>query len=232
MVLFHLGFDLNHFGIGFGQIWPRQNVYVDPLWTGARTLILSSFLLIAGIASAWAPTTRALSPAFWRRWFQLAGAAGLVSVGSWIAFGPRWISFGVLHALALMTLLVALIRPVLRGGGSVRREAWVGALLGVGMLWLPWIVSWDGFNPRAWNWLGMVTGKPQTEDYVPLLPWMGVLMLGRAGGLLWRPRRGTSTAGRAQRTLATLGRWSLTIYLLHQPLLWGGLWAVRQMFIA
>lgn len=229
MVLFHLAFDLNFFGIGFGQIWPRQNVYVDPWWTGSRVLILSSFLAIAGIASAWAPSGRELSPAFWRRWFQLAAAAVLVSVGTWVAFGARWVSFGVLHALAVMTLLVAVLAPMLRGRGSARREAVFWLLIGMVMLCLPWFVSCECLNTRAWNWVGLVTVKPKTEDFVPLLPWMGVLALGRAGGLLWRPpvRR---PAGSVQRALATVGRCSLTIYLVHQPLLWGSLWLARWVF--
>jgi len=31
------------------------------------------------------------------------------------------------------------------------------------------------------NWLGLITRKLVTEDYVPLLPWLGVMWWGVAG---------------------------------------------------
>ena len=39
-----------------------------------------------------------------------------------------------------------------------------------------------GLNGRALNWLGLVSRKPFTEDYVPVLPWLGVLWWGLALG--------------------------------------------------
>ncbi len=35
-----------------------------------------------------------------------------------------------------------------------------------------------GVHARALNWLGLITRKPVTEDYVPLLPWLGVVWWG------------------------------------------------------
>lgn len=40
----------------------------------------------------------------------------------------------------------------------------------------------DNFNAPWLNWLGLITRKPITEDYVPLLPWMGVMWWGVAAG--------------------------------------------------
>jgi uncharacterized membrane protein len=79
---------------------------------------------------------------------------------------------------------------------------------------------------RPWlNWIGMMTHKPATEDYVPLFPWLGVVLIGVAiGSALPRMQRWLASADRyAPRWLAWLGRHSLVIYLVHQPLLVGAL---------
>jgi uncharacterized membrane protein len=79
-----------------------------------------------------------------------------------------------------------------------------------------------------------VTVKPRTEDYVPLFPWFGVVLIGVALGALWQ-RRGFAIAPALRtlneappRWLAFLGVWSLTVYLAHQPLMMGALWLVRM----
>ena len=85
------------------------------------------------------------------------------------------------------------------------------------------------------NWLGLVSRKPYTEDYVPVLPWLGVLWWGVACGcwlLLHRPSWLRMAVPALLRPLAVLGRWSLVYYLLHQPILmgvllaWGAWWGV------
>jgi uncharacterized membrane protein len=81
-------------------------------------------------------------------------------------------------------------------------------------------------NQPLWNWLGLISRKPITEDYVPLVPWLGVIWWGTAAGqaLLsqqraWGQRRLPGMAG----PLAWLGRWSLSLYMVHQPVLIGAL---------
>ena len=84
------------------------------------------------------------------------------------------------------------------------------------------------FDGRATNWVGLVTHKPFTEDYVPLLPWLGVLLAGVALGLLLLRHRRDWLAGPVPavlQPLARLGRWSLSFYMVHQPVLIGGLLA-------
>jgi len=75
-----------------------------------------------------------------------------------------------------------------------------------------------------------MTAKPMTEDYVPLFPWMGVLFLGIAlGHLLVRSDfRAIAPLARLPRGLAWLGRHSLAVYLLHQPVLFGVLWLATR----
>lgn len=222
MVAFHFAFDLNH----FGWLQPPQSFTRDPFWTTQRTLIVSSFLLCAGLGQAAALQAAQGWPRFWRRWAQVAGCALLVSLGSALMFPRSWISFGVLHGMALMLVLARLAAPL-------RAGLWpLGALL----VALPQLVTHPVFDSRWTNWVGLVTRKPVTEDYVPLLPWLGVLLWGLALGQWLLARGGGPLAGALAgpaapllRGLAALGRWPLTVYMLHQPLLIGTLLAVQAL---
>jgi len=213
MAGFHAAYDLNHFG------FIKANFYADPVWTVQRICIVSLFLFCAGLGQAVALEQGQTWQRFWRRWAQVAGCAVLVSLGSWLMFPRSWISFGVLHGIALMLVLARLAAP-LRGG------LWLAGLVAV---LLPQFVQLPFFDTRATNWVGLVTRKPVTEDYAPILPWLGVMLWGLAAGQWLLARRRLWLAGPiapALRPLATLGRWSLSFYMVHQPVLIGAMMAV------
>lgn len=213
MTAFHFCFDLVHAGF-----W-RQNFYLDPFWTWQRTAIVSLFLFCAGLGQAVAAQHAVAWPRFWRRWAQIAGCALLVTAGSAWMFPHSFIYFGVLHGIALMLVVARLTA----GWG-----AWLWPLGGLAIA-SKFIAAYaidasataDFFNQRAVNWLGWITQKPITEDYVPLFPWLGVLWWGMAAGLWLLRRHPDWLEGRAPRPLAWLGRWSLPYYMLHQPVLIG-----------
>jgi uncharacterized membrane protein len=210
MAAFHLCFDLNH----FGWLSPRQDFYADPFWTLQRTAIVSLFLFCAGLSQAVAQQAGQGGARFWRRWAQVAGCAVLVSIGSMLMFPRSWISFGVLHSIAVMLVLLRLVAPL-------RAGLW---LLGAAALALPLLVQHPFFDSRWTNPIGLVTRKPVTEDYVPVLPWFAALAWGCAAGRLVLARAPHLLAGALPgglQPLAALGRWPLTFYMLHQPVLIG-----------
>jgi uncharacterized membrane protein len=216
MAAFHFCFDLNYFG------FIHQNFYRDPLWTVQRSCIVSLFLLCAGMGQAVAIAQRQRWPRFWRRWAQIAGCALLVSLGSWLVFPRSFIYFGVLHGIAVMLVLLRLAAPLGR---------WLWPLGAIAIA-LPQFVQSPVFDSRWTNWTGLVTHKPITEDYVPLLPWIGVMAFGLAAGrwlLAHRPQLLQGRIPRAAQPLAVLGRWSLSFYMLHQPVLFGALWLVHSL---
>jgi uncharacterized membrane protein len=209
MTVFHVSFDLNQF-----HLIPRQNFYADPFWTVQRMAIVTLFLTCVGLSQAVAQAQGVGDGRFWRRWTRVAGCALLVSVGSAVMFPRSWISFGVLHAVAVMLLAVRF----------VRLPAWGWLLVGAGAVGLSQWVAHPVFDTRWTNWVGLVTRKPVTEDYVPLLPWLGVVALGLAVGDWLLTHRPVVLHGRLPaglQPLARLGRWSLSYYMLHQPVLIG-----------
>ena len=213
MALFHFAFDLSHFRL------TQQDFYRDPFWTVQRSCIVTLFLFCAGLGQAVALHQGQGWPRFWRRWAQVAGCALLVTLGSWFMFPRSTITFGVLHGIALMLIVARLT-------GSWGRWLWP---LGAAALLMPHVVQHPVFDSRLTNWVGLVTRRPVTEDYVPLLPWLGVVWWGMAAGRWLLDRRRGWIAGAipaAARLLAALGRWSLSFYMLHQPILIGLLLAL------
>lgn len=221
MTVFHFCFDLNYFG------WLNQNFYADPLWTWQRTAIVSLFLFCAGLGQAMAAAQGQSWSRFWKRWAQIAGCALLVTAGSYWMFPRSFIYFGVLHGIAVMLIIV---RLTARWG----RWLWLAGALALAMKPLAFFahLQWPELavlDNGVWNWLGLIARKPVTEDYVPVFPWLGVMWWGMAAGqwLLARRRRWLKAHLPASAApLAWLGRWSLTWYMLHQPVMIGAMTAV------
>lgn len=220
MTVFHFCFDLNQAG------YIQQNFYTDPVWTWQRTCILGLFLLCAGAGQAIALHQGQTWPRFWRRLAQIGGCALLVSAGSALMFGKSFIYFGVLHGMVVMLLIARLTagwgRWLWPLGGVAVASKFVAAAA---------ISTWPalGFlNEPLWNWLGLINRLPVTQDYVPVLPWLGVMWWGMALCQWWLKRQGANAVAAPLRALAWLGRWSLSYYMLHQPVLLAGLWLFKQ----
>jgi len=129
-------------------------------------------------------------------------------------FPRSFISFGVLHGIAVMLVVARLTSS----WGAWR---WPLGLIAIA---LPKLVGDPFFDSRWTNWIGLVTRLPVTEDYAPVLPWLGVIWWAAAATdwlLAHRPSLLTGPLPRAGRPLAVLGRWSLSFYMLHQPVLIG-----------
>lgn len=207
MAAYHLIWDLNYYRlieIGIG---------VDALWFTIQRSILTAFLLLVGASLTLAHGDGIRWRTFWRRDAMLVAAAIAVSIGTWFAFGEYFAYFGVLHAIALFCLMAL---------PFIRAPLWIGAATAAAFLLLP-IWSSNLFNPRGLSWIGFFSQTPETADLVPVFPWFGVVLIGMLGMRLWRnvPAFTWSSRNRVLRALAFMGRWSLLIYLIHQPLLFG-----------
>ncbi len=219
MAGYHTLWDLTFYGfvdIGIG---------VSPLWVSIQRGILTIFLLIAGASLALAHGDGIRWRSFWRRWAMIAVGAAAVTIGTAILL-PDYIAwFGVLHAIALFSLLAlpfigAPLWPVL------------GAAL-ASML----IAFWQSpvFDTPWLSWIGFFVTTPNTADLVPVFPWFGVTLLGLASvriaqRLGWfETLAGWHPADLASRLLKLLGRWSLAFYLLHQPIIIGTIQLVAML---
>ncbi|MEH3147303.1 MAG: heparan-alpha-glucosaminide N-acetyltransferase [Methylobacterium frigidaeris] len=215
MALFHLTWDLGHL-----RLTP-ENWALAPLGRAAAHGIAGSFLALVGLSLVLAQGAGFRPRPFGLRLARIAGAAALISAATWFVFPQSWIFFGVLHCIALSSLLAL---PALRAPLALV------AVAAVAVVALPGLLAAAGGGPGWLDaptllFLGLGRTVPDTNDYVPLFPWFGWVLAGVAAGRVLPPRLAASRlghwrpAGPAGRGLAWAGRHSLAVYLLHQPLL-------------
>jgi uncharacterized membrane protein len=218
MIAYHFTFDLKFFGV------LRADFNNDPFWLGSRTVIVTSFLSLVGVSLALSSGRGAGAAPFWKRQARIGVCAVLVSLASWWMFPATLIFFGILHFIFVGSLI---------GGALIRIATPAAAFAALGAVALAggMLHSAPLFDAGAMQWIGFMTRKPATEDYVPLFPWIGVVFLGIAAGLsvLHSSRMAAWLAAKARfapAPLAWMGRHSLAIYMVHQPLLLGLLYLV------
>ena len=212
MAIYHLSWDLADFRLAAPML---------PFTPQMRLLshtVASAFLVLVGVSLALAHRKGLNVRAFWRRLAIVAGAAALVTAGSF-AFAPSEpITFGILHCIAVASLLA---------GPFVTAPAWASVAIGLGAIAAPFFIRSTLFDPPWLLWLGLGEALPNTLDWRPLLPWAGVVFLGlgatRLPGVIERlaaPRRWRALSAPA-RAICFAGRHSLPVYLIHQPMLIG-----------
>lgn len=211
MAVYHLGWDLSYF-----RFIPVDVGY-DPVWVFFARTILFAFMFLVGVGLVLGHGRAIRWGAFWRRWAFVVAGAALITIGTWFTFPTSFVYFGVLHAIALLSLLALpfLFTPL-----------WLTGAVAAVIIGLPQVFSDPFFNQRITSWIGFWTEAPPANDLVPVFPWLGVVLLGVLAMRLvdasaLRARLAEIRPGRLGRGLAFLGRWSLLIYLLHQPLLLG-----------
>ena len=213
MVVFHLTWDLANFGWIDGEI-----VYSSGFrWFGHAIAV--SFLTLVGVSLVLAQRSRGplwRSGAFWWRWGMIVAAAALISATSYALFPATPIFFGILHCIALASLLAL---------PFVEAPPFAPLALGVLCLVAPSFWSASYFDAGIFWWTGLSTLTPASNDFRPLLPWGAFVFFGVGLGRLqfhqWLGRFAPGKGGAIKRALSFSGRHSLAFYLIHQPLLFG-----------
>jgi uncharacterized membrane protein len=212
MAAYHTGFDLEM----FGRLPP--GTMNSGVWHVYARLVAGSFLAIAG-ASLYLAHRRALrTRAFLRRLAMIAGGAALVSAATYAAQGPHFAFFGILHSIALSSVVGLLF---LRAPAIVTLA--VGAVVAV----LPLVGRSTVFDAPWLLWTGLSERPVHSVDFVPTFPWLAPVLGGiacarlmdRAG--LWDRLRRADPDRRGPRLVAWPGQHSLLVYLVHQPILIG-----------
>lgn len=165
MFAFHLTWDLSY----FGYIDPR--IVFRPAFKIFAETIGSTFLAVAGVSLVLAHAPRFRARAYLRHLAIIIAAAAAVSLATYIFVPEGFIFFGILHCIALASLIALpfLFLPW-----------WIPFLGAVFVIAAPRVFVSPSFDAPIWWWTGLSTFEPRTNDYWPILPWAGVLLLGVA----------------------------------------------------
>jgi uncharacterized membrane protein len=213
MIIFHTLFDL-----AFFQIMPID--VSDGFWRYFAYATASLFLLVVGVSLA-ISHARAVSnlhgPALVKK-FLLRGAGIfccglLVTVATWWYLKEGFVIFGILHLIGVAVMLSPLF---------FRFRTW-NAAIGIIFIALGWILA-PIPGPMGLLVFGIHPLTFQSVDYTPVFPWMGLVLIGMAAGEFAYPGGERQWAlpelpARTIGPLTFLGRHSLVIYLVHQPVI-------------
>ena len=218
MVIYHFSWDLRYFG------YIASDVEGAPGWRAFAHGIAGTFLFIVGVSLVLSTRNGLNARKFIHRLGVLVAAALAITLVTWLIFPDSYIFFGILHHIALASVL-----------GLVFLNLPVPIVVVVAILCFaaPPLFAGPAFD-RPWLlWLGFETVFPRSNDFVPLLPWFGVVLFGLATARTYPDLlRGGHRLLRVEppRQLVWLGRWSLVIYLLHQPVLFGLVYLAAQVY--
>lgn len=213
MVVFHTVFILDFFGVRTAELaagpWRFFALATATLFIGVAGVSLS----VSSARAARRLDRRGVALKNLRRGAELFLVGMGISLVTWLLLPGEFILFGVLHCIGLSIVL----SPLFLGLG--RRNFIPGAIL---LLLAPLVGRIGG--PLALAWLGIHPGDFASLDYVPLVPWLGVFLVGMGlgaalypGGLRGFPAREGEQPALGPVTF--LGRHSLPIYLVHVPVI-------------
>jgi uncharacterized membrane protein len=176
------------------------------------------FLFLVGISLAISRTRTSLTG--WRLFGKYLArglrilAYGMVLTIIFLALGMGVVAFGILHLIGFSIILAY---PFL----SLRLTNLVlGTVIFVAG---QYVLAQDLYSQSFWLLpFGVVPEGVMMPDYRPLLPWFGVVLIGLFfGNVVYggRPAVPGDKAPVLARPLLPLGRNSLFIYLIHQPII-------------
>lgn len=216
MVTYHTVWDLWYFNLVDLNITSTKSQLI-------AATIGSSFLVIVGICLYLSTHRIQNSSELWqkclKRGIKVLAWAFIITLVTHVALDAA-VLFGILHLIAVSIMLAPLFVSKPASAGIV------GILMIISSRWL------TGLPINSNLLLPFGIGRPSMTmpDYYPLFPWFGVVLLGIwLGSLLYSKghRRFSAlqlkpiTNNSGAKFMQFLGRHSLFIYIIHQPIVFG-----------
>lgn len=208
MIIYHLLYDLALFGV---ITW--QQLFSPGLNTFERFIALS-FIFVSGISSR-------LSRSNIRRGAVVLAAGVLVMIGAYVAGAPIW--FGILQLLGFSMIIYGFAGKYIE-----QIPEFVAPLLYAVLFFLTRLITASILVESRFLFpLGFEYIEFTSADYFPMLPWFFAFLFGTwLGGLVQRYREKRLFTLEVPAAVTWLGRHSLLIYLIHQPILYGMCWLI------
>ncbi|WP_342366617.1 heparan-alpha-glucosaminide N-acetyltransferase [Clostridium aminobutyricum] len=201
MVTFHVIFDLKEFaGIDIN--------YQSGFWYWIGKISALMFLFVAGISSGFSKNNV-------KRGIKILLFAVTITFVTYIFFREQYIRFGILHLLGVSMILFPLLKRMnnvllLISAAVIAFTAVLtkGTLADTSLL-LPFGISYKGFV---------------SLDYYPISPYLSVFIIGvLAYKMYYYKRESLFKFNYKNEYISAISKNSLGIYLIHQPILVGGI---------
>jgi len=203
MVVYHGAFDLAVYG------YIPLSLLINSVMNVIHPIFAGSFVLMSGA------TCR-----FSRNNLKNAVVLGLTAAG--VSLGTRlftpdmFISFGILHFFASATLIYSLLGRLFERAEKILAPVFA-AVFAVLYTVFPVNIQTSGLA-----FLGFSIAKYYSGDYYPIIPWIFLFFVGTyTGGLIKNGRMPKALYSLSCPPLEKIGRHSLLIYIVHQPVLYG-----------
>jgi len=213
MILYHIFYDLYYFaGLDI-------NLWSGPLWFIGRASA-ATFIFLVGVSltiSFSRATTGLTEKEMFRKYLyrgtRIFSWGLLITAMTYLFLDKGTIYFGILHFIGLSIMLTY---PFLKF--KKQNILLAAAIIAIGLY-----LKDLAFNTALFIPLGIKPVSFYTLDYFPLFPWFGAILLGIYIGNRFYPKGKrmfrTPDLKRQLKPLAYLGKNSLMIYLIHQPIL-------------
>jgi uncharacterized membrane protein len=193
MIIFHFSFDLDHFSL------IEIDIISDPFWYFFPRLIVFLFIFLTGMALTLVHNKKIKWNSFIKRQLLISFWAVFISLVTYYFFPQNWIYFGTLHAIAVISIMSL---PFLN---SPRISLLIAICLFIPSIFWDLTIPWFNLPHSSW-------------DYISPFPWAGAALLG-----IFAVHKGFHKIiipqNKLTQSINYMGRHSLIIYLIHQPIL-------------
>ena len=203
MVMHHALYDLVEF------CGAPEWLYHNPAFVVLQPLFAGLFVVLSGVSSQFSRSNV-------KRGLRVIVVAIAITIATHIMDMP--IRFGILHLLGFSMVFFGLTRKLWDSipktlAPVVYAALFAGSILAVNLIPLK--------SPHLWMF-GWRQADFVTYDYVPILPWLFVFLAGTwLGALIVENKLPKWFYETKIRVLPAVGKRSLIIYIVHQPVLYG-----------
>lgn len=184
-------------------------IFTNPVFDALHYFFAGLFILLSGVCSLYSSSNV-------KRGIKILACAIIITLVSWFMGSPIW--FGILHLLGTCMVFYGLTHKLWEK--LPRVLASVIYILGI-IIYSP-LTRGLICNVRYLWMLGWTYNGFLSCDYFPLFPWVFVFLLGTSfGGYIKEGRLPAWFYTTKVPVLSFVGRKTLLIYMLHQPVLYG-----------
>ena len=186
-------------------------------WFARATAFM--FIFLAGISLVLSHNrTEQKAPfiKYFKRGLFIFSLGMLITIATFIFIPNNYVRFGVLHLIGVSIILSYLFLRL--------KNNYLNLFFGIIFVLFGFLFQKITFNSDLFFIFGIISKTFSSVDYFPLFPWFGVVLLGIfAGRVLYAHHKPVFNFKEniITKLFSFLGRNSLMIYLIHQPILLG-----------